>query len=229
MWNYWYHRFVKDFMSYFFFPALMVAGIQASGIHNTGTVTLALLSNYALMVISFLYNDIEDRTEDSQSPGKRFKNPFGYNIMSIQKGYFLILCMASLALSLSYYLGGWKLSGIALSNIAIGILYSYKKIRLKSVPVIDLLSHSYLLASVQILYFMNIKGAYIHTGSLFVLIGVTCISVGGSLYNQYRDFKDDQNADINNTANMIGRNYSFLLSKVFWSMGFAITMFGFIK
>lgn len=181
------------------------------------------------MIVAFIYNDIEDRIEDKKSHEKRFKNPFSFHVLSLNQGYLIIALISLVSLIISYRLGGTKLLFIALSNLLVSVLYSYKKFRLKSVPLIDLLSHSYMLASVQILYFMSLPQAINSTNTLLVLLGVTAISIGGSLYNQQRDYEDDQKASIKNTASIIGKKLTFKLAKLTYLSGFLIVILGLIK
>ncbi len=226
MLSYFYKRLVKDLNS---FPALIIAAILATKIFSLKIIILATLANYLLMVVAFIYNDIEDRVEDAKSHKKRFKNPFSFHVLSLNQGYLIITLISLVSLIISYRLGGTKLLFIAASNLLVSILYSYKKFRLKSVPLIDLLSHSYMLASVQILYFMSLPQAVNTTSTLLVLLGVTAISIGGSLYNQQRDYEDDTKASIKNTASIIGKDLTFKLAKLTYLSGFLIVILGLIK
>jgi 4-hydroxybenzoate polyprenyltransferase len=197
-------------------PLLIMMAVVAARSENILALALAAIANYVMTVFAFMYNDVADRVEDGKSPGKRFKNPFSYNIWSLPYGAFLLALQVVFSLAVSWWIGGWVLFVIAAINLIFGYLYSSNFIRLKGLPLIDLLSHSFLLGGVTILYFMFIPGAMIDVWSWLIFAAVMLFSIGGDLHNEYRDFEDDREAGLSNTASFIGKDASQKLAKVAW-------------
>jgi 4-hydroxybenzoate polyprenyltransferase len=90
-------------------------------------------------------------------------------------------------------------------------LYSWKPIRLKALPVVDVVSHILMLSGLLLL------AAYMAydpspTEALTVATSVTLMSAYGQLYNQLRDFEADQAAGLRNTASFLGQQLTIWLS-----------------
>ncbi len=147
---------------------------------------------------------------------KRFRNPFAYGIASVTSGYLILLGIAIIALALSYYAGGLPPIKFALSGLIVGVLYSAKPFRLKSRFPWDGISHAYLLAAVEILYFLSYPGASFDVWSGILLALAFTNSFAGDLRNEYRDFDEDQENGITNTATYLGKNNTYYLSLVLY-------------
>ena len=223
--EYIYQRFVEDIIIYSYGPLLVVLLI-ATRLPLNIELLLAITVNYVMYIFSFMYNDVEDRVEDANSPSKRFKNPFGYKVWSIETGFALLTVMAIFSIVVSWYIGGLVVTLIAISNLLMGLFYSMKRLRLKNYVVIDLISHSYLLAAVQALYFLAMPNAVNDPFSIAIAVGVTLFSVGGDLENEYRDFEDDQKAGLKNSAHYLGKENTHRLSRLLWLLGIATALFG---
>lgn len=207
--DYLWQRYGKDIIVYSFAPLILVAIIAARPPLDL-TLVIAVIINFIMYAFAFLYNDMEDRVEDAQSPGKRFRNPFGYGVWSMQFGYFLLAVMTVVSIGVSWAIGGAVLALIAASNLFAGFVYSNKMLRLKNLPVVDLLSHGYLLAAVTVLYFIYLPGAAQDATAWFILASAYLFSIGGDLSNEHRDFAEDRMAGLKNTASYLGeRNTKF--------------------
>lgn len=209
-------------------PFLILMGVVAARSENVLALVVAAIVNYIMTVFAFMYNDVADRVEDGKSPGKRFKNPFSYKTWSLEYGAFLLGIQVVISLLASWWIGGWVLVVIAVVNLIFGYLYSSNFIRLKGLPLVDLLSHSFLLGGVAVLYFMFIPGARIDIWSWLIFAAVMLFSIGGDLHNEFRDFEDDREAGLHNTASFIGKSASQNLAKVAWVISFACVIVGII-
>lgn len=223
----------------FFYLLLVLLGLVAAGLPFDLNFLLGAAANYLMLVFAFVINDIEDREDDagavfvpqtrqdnvrmmlgmhakgSNVPGaKRFLNPFSHGELSVTIGYLWCGILALAALILSILAGGAWVFVIGLLNITIGVLYSWQKVRLKSIPVFDLLSHAFLLAGAEVIYFLAYPNAN-HAWWGWAIAGLVFLnSVSGDLRNEYRDFDEDQQAGIRNTASVIGKRNAYIFGQV---------------
>jgi 4-hydroxybenzoate polyprenyltransferase len=224
---------VMDFIT--FYPVLMLLGAVAVSLAIGTDVIVAAFVNYLLLVFAFLYNDIADREDDKninhkrleifnhiklnlglykKDGFKRFRNPFSRSESNLKWGYLSLTVIAVISASLAVIFNGFNAGIIASTNLAVGIFYSGGWLRLKSRPFVDLISHTILLASLPILYFFTLEDAQITTISWIILSGATTYSIGSALENQYRDYNEDQLAELKNTASFVGRRNAKLLSRI---------------
>ncbi len=112
-------------------------------------------------------------------------------------------------LALYAILGGWPLAlgGLCLG---LGILYSWRGVRLKAIPVADLLSHALMLAALQFLcaYTAFRPGGWVW---LAPCLFIAAISMYSQLFNQLRDLDGDRQAGINHTVARTGRRAAHVL------------------
>lgn len=230
-------RLIVDII--FFYAALMLVALLAIQVEFEAKLIWGFVANYLMLVFAFIINDIEDRDEDreseyealtfiqniklvtgisvTQSSGKkRFSNPFAKGVLSPQVGRAVLVLLALASLVSSWLFGGYFAVLVAASNLLVGILYSLRSIRLKSVPVFDILSHAYLLAAVQVLFFFTYGGANLNATSYLLLVFVFVQSVSGDLNNEYRDFDEDQAAGIRNTSTLLGKRITYLIGRILY-------------
>lgn len=233
--EYLFPRLVVDIFS--FWAILSSLGYIFAYLHFDYKFVLGALANYFLLVFAFVFNDMEDAADDKSAaymrqswadnikmmfgfptsqekiPGiKRFKNPFAHQVWGRTAGYIFLGVLTTLALTFSWFAGGGWVLLIAAINLIIGFCYSWRKVRLKSMPFFDLLSHAFLLAGVQILYFLAFPTANITFFSVACLVLVFVYSVSGDLRNEYRDFQDDEQNGVSNTAMLLGKSLTHLIS-----------------
>jgi len=148
-------------------------------------------------------NDVEDAEDDYYDSKKRKRNPIASGELTKKQGYLIgfsfLFIGLSLLLTISYlvFLVGFTL-------ISVGIIYSWKPIRLKSIPIIDLFSHAIALGVLQ---FSITYLAFRPFGLQFIscLMMIMPLSVAVSILQQLRDCKVDEKAKINNTIQKFGK------------------------
>ena len=241
-------RLVMDMIT--FYPPLMLAGWFASRLEVGLPLFAGFLANYLMLVFCFVINDIADREEDARSqfksisfidhiksniglykwqPGqKRFTNVFSHNLVSVDLGWAILVIITLVALLLSYWVGGLATTVIALINIAVGFAYSVKPLRLKARPLWDLLSHATLLAGIQVVYFLSYPKAHFDFWACAIAGFLFLFSIGSDLENEYRDFEDDQLAGIRNTATLLGKSRTRILSVTLKLIALALLIGGVI-
>lgn len=166
---------------------------------------LVLLANWLVVGFAFMFNDVEDAPDDALDPSKVSRNPVSSGAITATTGRRLSGLVALLSLGTFSLLGiGPFLVGAV--TVALGYLYSARRIRWKAVPLLDLISHSLMLAGCQ---FAASYLAFSHQiGGRFILpfAFLMAASVYGQLFNQLRDFTSDTRAGIKNTAARMGRD-----------------------
>jgi len=234
----------------------MVLGPLAAGLALDGTLLLGMVINFLMLVFAFLLNDVEDRDDDARDEykelsvkehillnlgtvtqeeltgnaysdrnSKRFKNPFAESRRNRLVGCIALFLLVMISLLLSYTISPSAFL-VALSNIFVGILYSWKKLRLKSLPLLDVLSHAYLLATVQVLYFLAYPKAIFTESSILILIGVTLFSIGGDLSNEVRDYASDREAKLHNTASLLKERNAKVVAVLCNFLGIGVVALG---
>lgn len=168
------------------------------------------LANVLAVAFAFMINDLEDADDDALVPSKAARNPISAGRLSARTGYGASALVGVVAISLYATLGVWPLAlgGLCL---VLGLLYSWRPVRLKAIPVADLVSHTLMLAALQLLC------AYtaFQTRGLDWLVPcllVVAVSAYGQLVNQLRDLDGDQQAGINHTTARIGRRVAEMLT-----------------
>jgi len=104
---------------------------------------------------------------------------------------------------------------VGFSLVFLGFLYSWKKVRLKGMPLVDILSHAYFLAGGILLASFF---PFSHNLSLVIVpfLTVYMISVAGDLFNEIRDYTVDRKAGLKNTVSIIGLRQSIILKTVMY-------------
>jgi len=169
-----------------------------------------LTANILAVAFAFMINDVEDAPDDALNPAKVNRNPVSAADLSARTGRLASCCVALTAGLVFAFLGIWPfLTG--LSCLVIGYLYSWRRVRLKSRPVADLVSHGLMLAGLQFLsaYFTFEPAPF--SRWVFPFLFVVGISLYGELTNELRDLQGDRKAGIVHTANLLGQRAAYWL------------------
>lgn len=163
------------------------------------------------LAFAFAINETEDAQDDFNDEARQLPNLIGNGQVSYPISFNFSLVLALLALGLYATLGFWPyLYGAA--SIVLGFAYSFRRIRLKAWPIVDIASHSLMLGGLQFWVGASLYGL---TGTLPVVIfAVICLfSAHGQLFNQLRDLTADKNAGLRNTTILLGRQVALLVKK----------------
>lgn len=179
---------------------------------------IVLVANMLSVGFSFMINDVEDAPDDAISPQKAKRNPISAGTVSRRTGMVASLGVAVIAIGAYYPLGTLPFIG-GIATIILGFLYSWKPIRLKRIPVIDLISHGLMLSGLQFLcsYFTFSPFVGFTPELMLPFIFITTISMYGELYNEIRDFTYDKIAGITHTASVIGKANTHILMYILLS------------
>jgi len=210
-----------------YFWAVTIVSIIAAGLNlHLLEYILAIFVTLSVHIYAFIVNDCEDADDDAMDPKKAKRNPISSGFLTYREGILLLQLASFPALIVSYFNAGWK--GFALIVLALlaGHLYSWKRVRFKNMPFIDIASHAFALSMFNVIYFMLLPGAVISLGSILIVYGAGFFSAGGALYNQLRDFEVDQKSGLNNTTNVIGYKKSQRLATFLYGLGLILTVIG---
>ena len=206
----------KEYLCFVVVTTLLGAG-AAQG--NLGWKLLGVLvANWLAVGFSFMINDVEDAEDDCLTPGKAMRNPVSAKELSKTEGVIAAMTVGIAAgilyasLGIKTMLAGWFCLGL-------GYLYSWKKVRLKAVPVLDVISHGFMLAGLQLLAAVYAFEPIPVSSWLWPLIFVATISMYGQLFNEVRDFEGDRKAGVTHTANFIGKRWASFLMLCFLVLG----------
>jgi 4-hydroxybenzoate polyprenyltransferase len=160
-------------------------------------------ANWLVVCYAFMINDVEDAEDDAQDPAKVNRNPVSAGILSYRLAYGASYGVAALSAFLFMLLGGLPML-MGLISLLLSHLYSWKPVRLKAYPVIDLISHCMMLAGLQFLaaYFAfepKNDGLW-----LAPFVFVTVISLYGQMSNQFRDLENDKAVGLRHTGVLVG-------------------------
>jgi len=194
------------------FPLIFIISPQNFFSYKT---VIVFLANGFLTFSGFIINDVEDADDDCHDLEKR--NPFANGELTKKQGYLIAFPLffigLSLLLAISYLV---FLVGSILSLV--GFLYSWRPIRLKSIPVVDLISHA---IGVGVLQFSTTYFAFRLLDLFFIsfLMMIIPFSIASDIFQELRDFNADKEGGVNNTVQKLGK---FNPRKLFAILGIII-------
>jgi 4-hydroxybenzoate polyprenyltransferase len=216
----------REFLWFVLITTLL--GVASSGGTFGIRMIAVLLANWLAVAFMFMINDVEDAPDDALCPHKAARNPIVSGMLSHRSGWWISILVGLLAGFLFLLLGfgpalwGWI-------GLVLGYLYSWKKIRLKNFPVVDVLSHSMMLAGCQFLAAFCTFSPGVHWWWPFPFCMAISISMYGELFNELRDFHKDQEAGLSHTALMLGFRPTVAVMYVLLGVGVAsaiVTLLG---
>jgi 4-hydroxybenzoate polyprenyltransferase len=191
---------------FFVVPATLTGAILAlsrAGGKPDWRILAVTIANNLVVAYAFMINDIEDAPDDARDPARAARNPVCCDEVSPGVGWAASIGVALVALLLFIIPGRPLLAAVGAFSLALSHFYSWKPVRLKAWPVLDVISHALMLAGLLVLAgYLTYDNA---PGPVWLVIGAAfCGSAYGQLYNQLRDFDMDKAAGLHNTAVTVG-------------------------
>lgn len=184
----------------------MLGGLTAYQVHDVELdwrLFAVWIANLTAMAYAFMVNDIEDAPDDARDPNRAVSNPIA-NLELVVPTAWAATIAFGLVSAIGYALGGWRTFVVGIITLLLAHLYSWRFVRLKARPLVDIISHALMLSTLLYLAAFFIYESDV--SQLWMLIVVTfTASANGQLYNQVRDYEADQAAGLNNTANVLGK------------------------
>lgn len=163
------------------------------------TVITLLLMHFCTFAFAFMINDIEDATDDALDKEKSARNPISSGRLSRMLGLFATGCVACTSIVLSTLLG----QAVLLANffaLVLAFMYSWRWIRLKSIPFVDVVSHALFLGTLQYLATVWAHPTTSVPTVVWGALSIFAVSVTGDLHNEIRDYDVDRVAGLRNTV-----------------------------
>ncbi len=199
---------VPEFAHFILLTTLVAA--RLAGARLDWRLLAILLVNMLAAGFGFVINEVEDAPADMLHPLKRRRNPIAAGRLSRRAGLAVAIALGGIALGLSALLG-WAVFVISLVSLVLAWAYSWRSIRLKAMPLVDLLEHSWGLAGQQfVLTYLALGGEAWHV-VWPVLAALMLVSMYGQFYNELHDLETDRRAGIRTTAVFIGQRAARVL------------------
>ncbi len=207
------------FDEYMWFVIVTTAlGAAAGGGSFGWPFIIALIANWLAVAFAFMINDVEDADDDAMNPAKINRNPISCQMISPRVGYLASYVTAFLS-AICYWLLGPIPFVIGVISLIVGFLYSWRRVRIKSMPFIDLIIHCMMLAGFQFLPAYFAYTSVINSAFWWPFIAIISISMYGELFNELRDLKGDLEAGVKHTASVLGERNSKLLANILLGIG----------
>lgn len=200
---------------------ILINAVKGSQIID-GRILIIVMANFISLIFTFAINDVEDSEEDATDPKKKKRNPIAAGRISKSEGYMYLIFLFiinSLLYSILWIFSGnyWVLVAGILSMI-VGFFYSYRRVRFKNLPVLDLISHSYMFAGGQfvvgLLSYVQLQDTskYLFSEySILAFIILSFLSIYGQLENQRKDYDVDYKTQVRTTTVILGQKYAKIL------------------
>jgi 4-hydroxybenzoate polyprenyltransferase len=197
---------------------------------NPYLVAKFLISIALYFAFTFSINNCFDAKCDAYQREKLKKNPIAAGLIGFREGLALSLFTGFIGLALTYIWFNEAAFFLYALLISLGMAYSIPPLRLKSVPVIDLVSHGLFFGLLLFLFGLQVAGGWIQTPILGVSIFLC--SVTFELRNHLEDLKADNYSGTKTTACWLGPSKArrllkfllvihwLLLGAVLWTIDF---------
>ncbi len=200
-----YLRFTRlgDYVHVLFLIFPLVLLISPADLFSYKTV-IVFFANLCLTAFGYMYNDLEDADDDYHDVEKRKRNPISSGEISQRQSYLFNLFLLSAGLYL-FKLISLNVFFLGIIFAFVGFVYSWKTLRLKSRPILDLVSHVIFLGGLQ---FLTTYAAF-RPLDLFVvpfLLIVVPISMMNEVLHELQDYEVDKDTKITNTVQRFERS-----------------------
>lgn len=179
-----------------------ILGAESTGRTLDARLLASLAGNLLVVAYAFMWNDIEDASDDALDAARAPQNVVTSGKLSARAAYWGCAVVAVAALA-CYYLGGSRVWITGAVTLALAHLYSWRPVRLKKWALVDVASHVLMLSALLFL-----TGYWLYGHALgeagWLLAAATLLSAYGQLYNQLRDATTDRAAGLRNTTWLLG-------------------------
>ncbi len=180
-------------------------------------IMLLVLANWLSVGFAFAFNDVEDAPDDAHTPEKAMRNPITNGMLTKTEGNLISFGVAGLSILLYIPLGLYP-TIFGILCLIFGHLYSWRPLRLKSVPIVDVISHGLMLAGLQFLAAYFSYNQSLNDLWLAPFISMVAASSYGQLFNEVRDLEGDIKAGVTHTASLLGEHLTHQIMMVLVSL-----------
>ncbi len=181
------------------FPLIFIISPQKFLSLKTAIIFLAI---FFLTAYVHAINDVEDSDDDYHVLEKRKRNPISNKDLTKKQGYLICISLSLTGLFLLLTVS-FIVFSLGLTLGLLGFFYSWKPVRLKSIPVADLISHA---IGLGVLQFSITYLAFRSFDLFFIpfLIIIVPLSLITEIFHELGDFRVDKKTKIKNTIQMLG-------------------------
>ncbi|UCE16623.1 MAG: UbiA family prenyltransferase [Candidatus Bathyarchaeota archaeon] len=194
---------IKAYLLTLFSIIALIFLISPQNLFSSRTV-IVFLANLFLTAFVYAFNDVEDAVDDYHILEKRKRNPIANGDLTKTQGYLISFLLLLIGLFLLLIIGPLVFFfGLALALI--GFFYSWKPVRFKSMPFVDLIAHVICLGVLQFF----ITYLTFRSFDLFLipfLMIIIPFSLMIEIFFELRDFNVDKKTNIRNTIQRFGRS-----------------------
>lgn len=219
LWAIWRLARFKGYV--FFVTPVSVLPVLLAGAELSLSFGLLWLANALSLAFAFMINDVEDAPDDALDPGKRLRNPVSSGDISYKEAMIISWAIGILSAVLYAMLGPKPLILGSLA-ILISFLYSWRQIRLKRYVLVDIVSHGMILGGLQFSAGLALYQATNYQAWL-LLVTLLAGSFFGQLYNQIKDYQNDQAAGLRNSTWLLGLTKAVWLQRLLFSVAVVFT------
>jgi 4-hydroxybenzoate polyprenyltransferase len=165
---------------------------------------IVFFANLFLTAFGYMFNDVEDAEDDYHDIEKRKRNLISSGEITRRQSYFFSFLLLSVGV-LSLLMVNSSVFILGIIFALVGFLYSWKPLRLKSKPYLDLISHMIFLGVLQFL----ITYLAFRPLDLFVipfLMIVIPFSMMNEIIHELKDYDVDESTNIKNTVQKFERS-----------------------
>jgi len=188
---------------------LTVLGVVTAGAPINAVAALVFVANWCAIAFAFMVNSIADADDDRSTPEKYRANPVSMQTLSATAAGCAAGMVAAISLVLFASLGA-RATCAGVGCILLGVFYSWRRVRLKSIPFIDVLSHALMLGVLPYWAAMWACAPRARPAWWLSLL-IAGTSAYGQLYNQVRDVDDDRRAGLRTSAMLLGVPHTWRL------------------
>ncbi len=177
------------------FPLIFL--ISPDNLFSYKTVII-FLANLCLTAFGYMFNDLEDAEDDYHDVEKRKRNPIASGEITRRQSYLFNLFLLSAGLLLLLSISPFVfLLGVIYAFV--GFFYSWRSLKLKSRPILDLVSHVLFLGVLQFLTtYVTFRPLDLSVVPFLMII--VPFSMMNEVIHELKDFDVDKKTKINNTV-----------------------------
>jgi len=192
----------KEYLAFVIVTTLLGAAAANNGFFGWKLIGV-LLANWLAVAFAFMINDVEDADDDALTPHKCQRNPVSARDLSPSTARWMSFGVAA-ASALVYSTLGINTFFLGMITLLVSFMYSWKRIRLKNIAYVDLVTHGFMLSGLQFLtgYFTFDPAPFYQW--IFPFLFIFCISCYGEMFNEMRDLDGDLKAGLKHTAAVLG-------------------------
>ena len=200
------------------FPLIFV--ISPSNLLTIKTV-IVFFANVFLTAFGYAFNDVEDAEDDYHDLDKRKRNPIASGEITKNHGYLFSVFLVAAGLILLWFVSpSVFFMGIVFAFI--GFFYSWNGFKLKSMPILDLVSHVLFLGAMQFLItYLAFRPLDMFVAPFLMII--VPFSAMNEIIHELKDFEIDKSTNIDNTVQRLA---GFDMKKIFLGLA-SISVIGF--